>query len=320
MEGWHQVMASANSVAERIQVGFVGLGQMGAPMARNLMAAGYPLTVHNRSRAIVEEFVAEGAAAAISAREVAEAVEVLFSCVPYPADVEQVYLGSDGAVEGARAGQLFCDLSTVDPATHQRIAERLCQRGVGYLDAPVSGGTSGAEAASLTIMVGGSAEDFARARPILEAMGKNIHHVGPTGSGAVVKLINQMMNSIAAMGAAEGLVLATKAGLDAKLVYEIVRTSSGASRALDGLASSAFARDFAPGFAVDLMHKDVSLAADLGRAHGVRLLATALAEQLLQEARGAGLGRQNTTATITLLERLANVEVRSRPDENQAAD
>ena len=302
-------MTSSSAANARPRVGFIGLGQMGAPMARNVMAAGYPLTVHNRSRAVVDAFGREGARAAGSAREVAEGVDVLLSCVPFPADVERVYLGPDGAIEGARSGQLFCDLSTVDPETHRRIAAPLGERGVGYLDAPVSGGTGGAIAGTLTIMVGGSAEDFARARPILETMGKNIHHVGPIGSGSVVKLINQMMNAVNAVGAAEGLVLGAKAGIDPKLLYEIIRTSSGASRSLDGLASSAFARDFAPGFTVDLMHKDVSLAVSLGRQHGVRLLAAAIAEQLLQEARGAGLGSQSTTAAITLHERLAGVVV-----------
>ena len=303
-------MDRANRLQERPRVGFIGLGQMGAPMARNVMAASYPLTVHNRSRGIVEQLAGEGARAASSAREVAESVDFLLTCVAYPEDVERVYLGPDGAIEGARPGQLFCDLSTVDQATHQRIAGQLGPRGVGYLDAPVSGGTGGARDATLTIMVGGSADDFARARPVLETMGKNIHHVGPTGAGAVVKLINQMMNAINALGAAEGLVLGAKAGIDSKLLYEIIRNSSGASRSLDGLASSAFARNFDPGFTVDLMRKDVALAVDLGRAHGVRLLAGALAEQTLQEARGAGLGAQSTAAAITLHERLAGVEVK----------
>jgi 3-hydroxyisobutyrate dehydrogenase-like beta-hydroxyacid dehydrogenase len=297
------------TTSERPSVGFIGLGQMGAPMARNLLKAGYPLTVHNRSRATVDRLASEGAVAAGSAREVADHVDVLFTCVGYPADVEWVYLGPDGAAEGARDGQLCCDLSTVDPATHERVAARLGERGADYLDAPVSGGVGGARDATLTIMVGGSAEAFERARPMLDAMGKNVHHVGPAGAGATIKLINQMMGAICALGAAEGLVMATKAGIDPTLAYEILRTSSGGSRSLDGLASSAFARNFEPGFTADLQHKDVSLAVQLGRSLGVRLLGGALAEQMIQEVRGAGLGAKSQTSAILVHERIAGVEV-----------
>ena len=297
------------ATSDRPSVGFVGLGQMGAPMARNLLKAGYSLTVHNRSRAVVEQFAGEGAATAGSAREVAERVDILFTCVGFPADVERVYLGPDGAAEGAREGRLFCDLSTVDPATHARVRKRLAGRGVEYLDAPVSGGVGGARDATLTIMVGGTAEAFERARPLLDAMGTNVHHVGPAGAGATIKLVNQMMGAICALGAAEGLVLATKAGIDPKLAYEILRTSSGASRALDGLASSAFARNFEPGFTADLQHKDVSLAVQLGRVLGVRLLGGALAEQVIQEVRGTGLGAKSQTSAILVHERLAGVEI-----------
>ncbi|MCC6174120.1 MAG: NAD(P)-dependent oxidoreductase [Chloroflexi bacterium] len=294
---------------QRARLGFIGLGQMGAPMARNLMKAGYPLTVHNRSRGIVEQFASEGAQTASSPREVAERVDVLFTCVGFPADVQTVYLGPDGAVLGAHEGQVFCDLSTVDPATHHRIAAALAGRGVQYLDAPVSGGVSGARDATLTIMVGGESAAFERIRPYLAAMGKNIHLVGPGGAGATIKLVNQMMGAICALGAAEGLVLATKAGIDPGLAYEILRTSSGASRALDGLAQSAFARNFAPGFTVDLQHKDVSLAVQLGRELGVRLLGGAIAEQVIQETRGAGYGSQSQTSAILVHERIAGVEV-----------
>lgn len=291
------------------RLGFIGLGQMGAPMARNLLAAGYPLVVYNRSRAKVDAIAAEGAIPAGSPREVAEQVELLFSCVGYPADVEQVYLGEHGAVEGARAGQVFCDLSTVGPETHVTIAARLAEKGVGYLDAPISGGVSGAQSATLTIMVGGEAAHFERVRPMLGAMGKNIHLVGPTGAGATIKLVNQMMNAICTIGAAEGLVLATRAGIDPELAFEILRTSSGASRALDGVAQSAFARNFEPGFTADLMHKDVSLAVGIGRELGVRLLAGSLAEQLMQELRGSGLGQKTPGASLLVNEKIAGVEV-----------
>lgn len=290
-------------------IGFIGLGQMGAPMVRNLIKAGYRPVIHNRSRAIVETIAAEGADPAASAREVAERVEILFTCVGFPADVERVYLGEDGAIAGARAGQVFCDLSTVGPESHHLIAGRLAEKGVGYLDAPISGGTSGAVAGTLTIMVGGAAEHFARVRPMLDVMGQNIHLVGPTGAGATIKLVNQMMNLINACGAAEGLILATKAGIDPELAYEILRTSSGASRSLDNVAQGALTRNFEPGFTADLMHKDVSLAVALGRQLGVRLLAGALAEQIIQEARGAGLGAKMYTAPLLVQEKLAGVEV-----------
>jgi 3-hydroxyisobutyrate dehydrogenase-like beta-hydroxyacid dehydrogenase len=298
-------MASASTPA----IGFIGLGQMGAPMVRNLIQAGYRPVIHNRSRAIVDAIAAEGADPASSAREVAERVEVLFTCVGYPADVERVYLGEDGAIEGARAGQVFCDLSTVGPATHHLIAGRLGEKRVGYLDAPISGGTSGAKAGTLTIMVGGQAEHFERVRPMLEVMGQNIHLVGPTGAGATIKLVNQMMNLICTLGSIEGLVLATKAGIDPELAYEILRTSSGASRSLDGVAQSALSRDFEPGFTADLMHKDVSLAVSLGRDLGVRLLSGSLAEQMIQEARGTGLGGKTPAAALLVHERIAGVEV-----------
>jgi 3-hydroxyisobutyrate dehydrogenase len=303
-------MANAGGASERPRVGFIGLGVMGGPMALNVLKAGYPLTVHNRSPQKMEPLVAEGAKAAASPREVVDQVDVLLTCVGFPADVQRVYLGPDGAVEGARAGQLFCDLSTVDQQTHLQIAERLGGREVGYLDAPISGGVAGARDAKLTIMVGGSPEDFARVRPLLDVMGSNVHHVGPVGAGAVVKLINQMMNALNSLGAAEGLVLGTKAGIDPAVLHEILRTSSGSSSSLDRLATAAFKRDFAPGFTLDLMHKDVSLAVDLARAQGVRFLAGALTEQLLQEGRAAGLGDQAFTAVITAQERLAGVEVK----------
>jgi 2-hydroxy-3-oxopropionate reductase len=302
-------MASADTPT----IGFIGLGQMGAPMVRNLIKAGYRPVIQNRSRAIVDAIAAEGATPADSAREVAERVEILFTCVGFPADVERVYLGEHGAIEGARAGQVFCDLSTVGPETHQKVAARLAEKGVGYLDAPISGGTSGAQAGTLTIMVGGAAEHFERVRPMLNVMGQNIHLVGPTGAGSTIKLVNQMMNLICTLGSIEGLVLATKAGIDPELAYEILRTSSGASRSLDGVAQSALTRNFEPGFTADLMHKDVSLAVSLGRELGVRLLSGSLAEQMLQEARGSGFGKKTPAAALMVHERIAGVEVTKQP-------
>jgi len=291
-------------------VGFIGLGLMGKPMARNLLRAGFPLTVHNRSQGAVQELVAEGAAAADSPRALAERVEVVFSCLPGPADVETVYLGENGVLAGARPGSILVDMSTIDPGTHQKIAARAAERGIGYLDAPVSGGTTGARDGTLTIMVGGPAEVLERVRPALQAMGQRIYHIGPVGTGAVVKLINNMMSAINALGVIEGLVLGTKYGIDPAVIYEVCSNSSAGSRTLTGTATAVLQRDFAPGFMIDLMHKDVGLAVELGKQLKVRTLAAALAQQVLQEAQAAGLGRAGTAAQIIPLERSAGVEVR----------
>jgi 3-hydroxyisobutyrate dehydrogenase len=293
-----------------MRVGFVGLGQMGLPMARNLLKAGFPLVVHNRTRAKAEALAAEGARVAATPAEVAAECDLFLSCVPKPADVERVFLGEDGALASARADQVLCDMSTIDPETHRRIAAAAAERGAEYRDAPISGGTSGAREATLSIMVGGSAAAFERAKPAFEAMGKSIYHVGPVGAGATVKLVNQMMGAIANCAVVEGLVLGTKAGIDPALLFDIVSKSSGNSAALNGMAPNILRRNFEPGFTLDLMHKDVSLAVEMARRLGVRTLMGGVAEQVVQEARGAGLGDRATFALIQPLERISGVEVR----------
>ena len=295
-----------------LSVGYIGLGYMGKPMARNLLKAGFPLTVHNRSQAAVNELVAEGAAAADSPRALAERVDAVFSCLPGPADVAKVYLGENGVLAGARPGSVLVDMSTIDPGTHQKIAAVAAAKGIGYLDAPVSGGTSGARDATLSIMVGGSADALERVMPAMKAMGQRIYHIGPVGHGAVVKIINNMMSAINAVGVCEGLVLGTKFGIDPKVLFEVCSNSSSGSRTLTGTAQAVLRRDFEPGFMIDLMHKDVGLAVDLGKTLTVRTLAAALAEQFLQEAQGAGFGRAGTAAQIIPLERNAGVEVRPK--------
>jgi 3-hydroxyisobutyrate dehydrogenase-like beta-hydroxyacid dehydrogenase len=287
---------------------------MGTHMARNVGKAGFDLVVYNRTRARAERLAAEGAAIASSPAELAADCDVVLSCVTGPRDVEQVYLGHAGVVGAARAGQVLCDLSTIDAETHRRIAAAASERGAVYLDAPVSGGPSGAEAGTLAIMVGGSAEAFARARPVLEAMGQSIYHVGPVGAGATVKLVNQMMGAISSLAAAEGLVLGAKAGVDPDLLVEIISNSSGMSRSFGGMAPNILKRYFEPGFTIDLMYKDVSLAVQMARSLGVRVLAGALAEQVIQEARGAGLGDRATYALVQPLERVAGVEVKGRSE------
>jgi 3-hydroxyisobutyrate dehydrogenase len=294
-----------------VTVGFIGLGQMGKPMARNLLKAGFPLVVHNRSQAAVRELVAEGATGAASPKEIAGLVNVLCTCLPVPADVRKVYDGENGVLSGVRPGTILVELSTIDPTTHQTIGARAAELGARYLDAPVSGGTGGARDGTLTIMVGGSAETFEQARPVLEAMGQRIYHIGPLGSGAAIKLVNQMMVAINTLGVVEGLILGTKFGIDPTLLYEVVSNSSGASRAL-GSTPSILKRDFAPGFTIDLMHKDVSLAVELGKLLKVRTLAGALAQQVLQEAQAAGFGSSGTNAQVIPQERNAGVELRGK--------
>lgn len=301
-------------MAEQPTVGFIGLGLMGLPMARNILKGGFPLVVHNRSRGKVDQMAAEGARAASSPAEVAAACDVVLSCLPVPADVREVYLGADGVVGGARAGQVLSDMSTIDPETHRQVAAAAAERGAEYLDAPVSGGTSGARDATLAVMVGGSAAGFERARPVFEAMGKNVYHVGAVGAGATVKLINQMMGAICSLGVVEGLVLGAKAGIDPEQLVEIVLNSSGASAALRGTAPNVLKRNFEPGFTLDLMQKDVSLAVQMARELGVRTLAGALADQVIREARAAGLGSRATFALIRPLEENAGVEVRGKDE------
>ncbi|MHB1133489.1 MAG: NAD(P)-dependent oxidoreductase [Chloroflexota bacterium] len=299
-------------MSEKTQAGFIGLGLMGKPMARNLMRAGFALAVHNRSRGKVDELAAEGAAPAGSPAEVAARCEFVCTCLPGPADVRQVYLGPDGVLAGARAGSVLIEMSTIDPETHRELAAAAAARGAAYLDAPVSGGTTGAEKGTLTIMVGGEAEALERARPLLAAMGERIFHLGPVGAGAVAKLINNMLGAINLLGVYEGLVLGVKAGLDPRQLAEVVSSGSGASRQFAAGAPNILKRDFAPGFTLDLMAKDVALARQLGESLGVRLEAGTLASQVLEETRQSGLGQESIYAGIKVLEGLAGVEVKGK--------
>lgn len=293
-------------------VGFIGLGRMGRPMAENLLRAGYRLVVHNRSRAPVELLVAEGAEAANDPAAVAQAADVICTCLPDPPAVEAVLAGPGGALGVARQGQVFVDFSTVGPATSRAMAAAAEARGAAFLDAPVSGGVTGARQATLAVMVGGPAEAFARVRPLLEVLGRHVVHVGPSGAGAVTKLANQMIVGITTLAIAEALVLATKAGADPAVVAGVL----GA-----GFANSTVFQRHVPGFILpgtfeaafklELLEKDVRLACDLGREAGVRLLHTSLAQQLLTEARALGFGELDMAAAIRPLEMLAGVEVRA---------
>lgn len=291
-------------------VAFIGLGKMGRPMAHNLLKAGHQVTVYNRSQGAVDELVGRGARRARSLAEVADGNEIVFTCVPMPADVEAIVAGPGGALQSARPGTVFVDHSTIDPATCRRVAEACAAKGCQFLDAPVSGGPWGAEAATLSIMVGGDAGAFERVRPVLAAMGKNIWHVGAVGAGSVVKLANQLLVGIHAAAAVEASALAAKAGVDPKLMYEIVKVSTGHSFQMDRvLPKNVFVRNFEPGFVVDFLQKDVTLATELGRQSGVRMLLGAITQQLLAEAQAEGLGREDYSALAKPMERLSGVQI-----------
>lgn len=281
-------------------------------MSLNLLKAGHELTVWNRTPERMEPVVAAGAKAAQTPAEVAANADVTLVCVSLPEDVRAVVAGLHGALEGARPGAIIVDHSTVDPSTTKALAARAQAQQVSYLDAPVSGGTQGAQAGTLTIMVGGDEAAFQRARPAFEATGKNIHYVGPTGSGNVIKLVNQMLAAINVAGIAEGFVLGVKAGAKPDVMYEIIKTSTGGSRMLDAdLLSRLVPGNFTPGFALDLMHKDIRLANDLGRELKMRLLLTSVTQQILQEAQAEGYGADHYSVIVRVVERLAGVTLQN---------
>jgi len=289
---------------------------MGGPIALNIRKAGFPLTVFNRNPRRTEALAAvSDARIASSLRELAGAVDVVCSCVTGPRDVEQIYLGEDGLVANMHAGSsLAIDMSTIDPGTHRRIAQSAHQRGIGYLDAPVSGGVSGAREGTLTTIVGGDPADLERARPVLESMARRIYHAGPVGAGATAKLINQLIVSINAIAAIEGLVLGTRAGLEPGLLHEILTNSSANSGQLAGLKASTLVGNFEPGFTIDNMEKDVGLSLQLGKDLHVPLYAASIAQQYLHTAQAIGLGDRASAAQIIPLERLLGIEVRAERD------
>lgn len=295
-----------------MRVGFIGLGKMGMPMARNLMKAGFALTVHNRSPGAVDALAAEGAQGAATPGEVCSHADTILTCLPNVAAVEEVYLREGGLIAAAQPGTLLIDHSTVSPKMSRRLYEAARSRGVAFLDAPVSGGTAGAQAGTLTIMAGGNPDAFARAKPVLEAMGKKVYHVGPSGSGTVVKLANQLLVGIHSAAAAEALVLATKAGADPAIVLEVISASFGASAILGRNGAMALEGRFDGGTPIDLILKDLRLIADTADEASVRLPMGSLARQVFEEASVAGLGSKDMSALVLPLERLAGVQVRRR--------
>jgi len=288
-------------------IGFIGLGIMGRPMAKNLLKAGYPLVVHNRSRAPVDELVRTGARASTSPREVAAQCEVLVTMLPNSPDVEQVALGKDGIIEGARRGLIYVDMSTISPIVSQKVGKALAASGVTMLDAPVSGGEKGAIDATLSIMVGGDKAVFDAVLPIFKAMGRTITHLGPLGFGGFTKLANQIIVAGNLTALAEALTLAKKAGLDRDLTLTALAGGLAGSKCLEQKRSNYLANAYTPGFKIDLHYKDLGLIMESARALGVPLPTTAVVQELFNALRVKGRGGLDHSAVITLLEDLAGV-------------
>ena len=287
-----------------LRVGYIGLGIMGKPMARNILKAGFPLVVHNRSRGPVDELVALGAKAAFSPAEVAAQVDIVITNLPDSPDVEQVALGPDGIIEAARPGLIFIDHSTIKPETARHIAQALGEKGVLCLDAPVSGGDIGAQQGTLTIMVGGPAEALEKARPVLEAEGRTITHIGGPGAGQVAKAANQIMVAAQMVAMAELLLLAQKTGVDPQRVVQAIRGGAAQCWTLDHKPQRLFAGDRNPGFKAHMMLKDLDIVLDTARAYGMPLPATATHTQLYRAMKELGLGELDNSAVIAVYEAL----------------
>lgn len=286
------------------RIGFIGLGIMGRPMALRLLRAGFPLVVHNRSRAAVEALGGEGAEAASSPREVAERSDIVITMLPDSPDVDAVVLGDDGVLAGARAGMLLVDMSTVAPATTRQVHAAVAERDVEALDAPVSGGEQAAVAGELAIMVGGSEAAVARARPLFDVLGKAATHIGPAGAGQVAKAANQVVVALTIQAVAEALTLARKAGADPARVRKALLGGFAGSRILEVHGERMLAGRHEPGFRMELHRKDLGIALDAARQEGVALLATAQAAELMNAAIAMGDGGADHSALVRIYERL----------------
>ena len=288
-----------------MNIGFIGLGIMGAPMAGHLIAAGHSLFLKSR-RSVPEALLAAGGTACATAAAVAQRAAVIILMLPDTPDVEQVLFGAAGVAEGLSPGKVVIDMSSIAPLATKDFAARIAARGCAYLDAPVSGGEVGAKNAALSIMVGGDQEDFDRARPLFAAMGKTVTHVGPVGSGQVAKVANQIIVALTIEAVAEGLLFASKAGADPAKVRQAITGGLATSRILELHGERMIERSFDPGFRIGLHQKDLNLALDNARTLGLSLPATALAQQLFSACVAQGGAAWDHSAMVKALETLAN--------------
>ncbi len=294
-------------MAER--VGFVGLGIMGKPMATNLMDAGYKLTVHNRSPEKANELGEAGATVAKSPKEVAENTDIIITMLPDSPQVSEVVAGEGGVLEGITEGSLVIDMSTISPVVTEELSEAIKEKGASMLDAPVSGGDVGAIEGTLSIMVGGEEADFHRAKPLFEAMGKTITHVGPVGAGQVTKAANQVVVALTIEAVCEALVLGSAGGVAPEKVLEVLSGGLAANKVMEVKREKFLSHKFEPGFRSELHHKDLGIALAAGREYGVVLPVTAIVDQMLLAMRKKGWGGEDHSALLRVIEDLSQHEI-----------
>jgi 2-hydroxy-3-oxopropionate reductase len=292
-------------------IGFIGLGVMGAPMARNLVEAGHSLVVLDHHREPMDALAALGADTASSARKVAEKSDVVITMLPDSPAVEDAVLGDDGVLSGASEGDLLVDMSTIHPTVSVAVAEAGDERGVGSLDAPVSGGDVGAQQGALSIMVGGEAGDFERARPLFEVLGKTIVHVGEHGAGQVVKACNQVVVAVTIAAVSEALVLGSKAGVEPERILDVLGGGLASNKVMEMRRKNFLEHDFSPGFRIDLHHKDLKIALESGEAYGVPLPVTGIVQQYFNALRVRGHGGDDHSGLLQLVEELAEHRIGS---------
>ena len=291
------------------KIGFVGLGIMGRPMARNLFEAGHELVLYNRTKEKAEGLVDEGATVAGSPREVAESADIIVTMLPDSPDVEAVVAGEGGVLEGIKEGSLIVDMSTISPVVARDLAEKAREKGASMLDAPVSGGDVGAKDGTLSIMVGGTEENFERARPLFEVMGKTVTHVGGAGAGQVVKACNQIVVGLTIEAVSEALVLGSKAGVEPAKILDVLSGGLAGNKVIEVKRDKFLDHSFDPGFRVELHHKDLGIALAAGREYGVSLPVTAIVDQILEALKARGRGDRDHSAILTFIEDLAQHEI-----------
>jgi len=292
-----------------LKVGYIGLGLMGKSVARNILKAGFPLVVHNRSRAAVDELVSEGALAAHSPKEVASQVDVIFTNLPDTPDVEKVVLGENGIIAGAHDGLIYVDNSTIKPASARMLAEKLFAKNIFALDAPVSGGDIGARNATLTIMVGGDASALEKVMPVLLAMGKTVTHVGDAGAGQVAKAANQIMVAAQMVAMGELLVFSKKAGVDPRKVVDAIKGGAAQCWTLDVKPPRLFDGNRGPGFKAHMQLKDLKIILDTAREYDIPVSGTIENTRLFQQMIDSGMGELDNSAVVGVLEKQAGVEI-----------